>query len=247
MPRVSSPRVSTSTNNCRVVSDDGGPERFRQALVRALAAVVEIWAFTGAPALICSLLSARGKRLGDVFAGTFVLQERLPRRRYLILEGRERIGGTWDLFRYPGVRSDSDMYTLGFPFRPWPSDQSIVQGGAIRDYVEATAREAGIFERIRFGQRATRASWSSADSQWTVETEGATVRCAFFRPRSKCLAGLSRTFRFESRACRGSPACERCAARAPSRGCFAAEPGTWPATPSASAAAPAAAIILVPA
>jgi uncharacterized RDD family membrane protein YckC len=64
----------------RVVSDDGGPERFRQALVRALAAVVEIWVFTGAPALICSLLSPQGKRLGDVFAGTFVIQERLPRR-----------------------------------------------------------------------------------------------------------------------------------------------------------------------
>ena len=64
----------------RVVSDDGGPERFRQALVRALAAIVEIWIFTGAPALICSLLSAEGKRLGDLFAGTFVIQERLPRR-----------------------------------------------------------------------------------------------------------------------------------------------------------------------
>jgi uncharacterized RDD family membrane protein YckC len=64
----------------RVVGDDGGPERFRQALVRALASVVEIWFFTGAPALICSLLSARGKRLGDLFAGTFVIQERLPRR-----------------------------------------------------------------------------------------------------------------------------------------------------------------------
>jgi len=64
----------------RVVSDDGGPERFRQALVRALASIVEIWSFTGAPALICSLLSAKGKRLGDLFAGTFVIQERLPRR-----------------------------------------------------------------------------------------------------------------------------------------------------------------------
>jgi uncharacterized RDD family membrane protein YckC len=64
----------------RVVADDGGPERFRQALVRALAGVVEIWAFTGAPALICSLLSSRGKRLGDLFAGTFVIQERMPRR-----------------------------------------------------------------------------------------------------------------------------------------------------------------------
>ena len=67
----------------RVVSDDGGPERFRQALVRAMAAVVEIWMFTGAPALICSLVSARGKRLGDLFAGTFVIQERLPRRASL--------------------------------------------------------------------------------------------------------------------------------------------------------------------
>jgi uncharacterized RDD family membrane protein YckC len=67
----------------RVVSDDGGPERFRQALVRALASVVEIWSFTGAPALICSLVSAKGKRLGDLFAGTFVIQERLPRRQSL--------------------------------------------------------------------------------------------------------------------------------------------------------------------
>lgn len=67
----------------RVVSDDGGPERFRQALVRALAAVIEIWLFTGAPALISSLLSVRGKRLGDLFAGTFVIQERLPRRQAL--------------------------------------------------------------------------------------------------------------------------------------------------------------------
>jgi uncharacterized RDD family membrane protein YckC len=67
----------------RVVGDDGGPERFRQALVRALAAVVEIWLFSGAPALICSLLSAQGKRLGDLFAGTFVIQERLPRRQGL--------------------------------------------------------------------------------------------------------------------------------------------------------------------
>jgi uncharacterized RDD family membrane protein YckC len=67
----------------RVVGDDGGPERFRQALVRALASIVEIWALTGAPALICSLLSAKGKRLGDLFAGTFVIQERLPRRQSL--------------------------------------------------------------------------------------------------------------------------------------------------------------------
>ena len=88
------------------------------------------------------------------------LQERCPGKSLLILEGRERIGGTWDLFRYPGVRSDSDMFTLGFPFRPWASDVAIAGGEAIRDYVEDTAREAGLFGRIRFGHRVT-AGWRS--------------------------------------------------------------------------------------
>ena len=86
------------------------------------------------------------------------LKTRCPDKSWLILEARDRIGGTWDLFRYPGVRSDSDMFTLGFPFRPWPSDQAIAGGEAIRQYVEDTAREFGIFERIRFGHRAVRAS-----------------------------------------------------------------------------------------
>ena len=99
------------------------------------------------------------------------LKTRCPGKSWLILEGRQRIGGTWDLFRYPGVRSDSDMYTLGFPFRPWASDQAIVDGPAIRQYVEDTAREFGIFERIRFGHQVVRADWSAADSRWTVEAE----------------------------------------------------------------------------
>ena len=92
-------------------------------------------------------------------------------KSWLILEARDRIGGTWDLFRYPGVRSDSDIFTLGFPFRPWPSDQAIVEGAAIRDYVEDTAREFGIFERIRFGHRVTGAYWSAEEGRWTVEAE----------------------------------------------------------------------------
>jgi monooxygenase len=99
------------------------------------------------------------------------LQKRLPDKTWLILEGRERIGGTWDLFRYPGVRSDSDIYTLGFPFRPWRGDKSIVEGEEIRDYVEETAREYGIDRRIRFGHRVTKATWSSADARWTLEAE----------------------------------------------------------------------------
>ncbi|MFL6848977.1 MAG: flavin-containing monooxygenase [Sphingomicrobium sp.] len=98
------------------------------------------------------------------------LKPRSPGKRMLILEARERVGGTWDLFSYPGVRSDSDMFTLGFPFRPWPSDQAIVDGPVIRQYVEDTACETGTFEHIRFGQKVVRAAWSSADSLWTVET-----------------------------------------------------------------------------
>ena len=111
------------------------------------------------------------------------LQQRCPGRTFAILEGRDRVGGTWDLFRYPGVRSDSDMFTLGFPFRPWRGDLAIVGGGAIRDYVEDTAREFGLFDRICFGHRVARATWSSADARWTVEAEheGAvrTLTCRF--------------------------------------------------------------------
>jgi cation diffusion facilitator CzcD-associated flavoprotein CzcO len=99
------------------------------------------------------------------------LQRRCLGKSYAILEARERIGGTWDLFRYPGIRSDSDMYTLGFPFRPWKGDKSIVEGAEIRDYVEDTAREYGIDRRIRFGHRVTRADWSSDEARWTVEAE----------------------------------------------------------------------------
>ena len=104
--------------------------------------------------------------------GAFHLQKRCPGKRYAILEARERIGGTWDLFRYPGIRSDSDMYTLGFPFRPWTGKKSIAEGGDIRDYVEETAREFGIDRQIRFNHRVTRAAWSSAQARWTVEAEG---------------------------------------------------------------------------
>lgn len=111
------------------------------------------------------------------------LQTDCPDKTYAILEARDAIGGTWDLFRYPGIRSDSDMYTLGFPFRPWPSDQAIAGGGAIRDYIADTARAFGIDRRIRFGTRVTRAAWSSADARWTVviERDGAPARitCAF--------------------------------------------------------------------
>ena len=103
--------------------------------------------------------------------GAYHLQKRCPGKSYAILEGRERIGGTWDLFRYPGIRSDSDMYTLGFPFRPWTGQKSIADGGDIRAYVEATAREFGIDRKIRFRHRVTKAAWSSAEARWSVEAD----------------------------------------------------------------------------
>ena len=107
------------------------------------------------------------------------VQTMCPDKSYVILEMRDRIGGTWDLFRYPGVRSDSDMYTLGFPFRPWSSEVSIAKGEAIRDYVEETAREFGIDKRIRFGHRVIGADWSSTDERWTIETERGNFTCSF--------------------------------------------------------------------
>jgi cation diffusion facilitator CzcD-associated flavoprotein CzcO len=107
------------------------------------------------------------------------LKQRCPGMRFAILEARNRVGGTWDLFRYPGVRSDSDMFTLGFPFRPWRSDLAIVGGDAIRSYIEDTAREFGLFERIRFGHAAKSASWSTATARWTVETNHGPFACRF--------------------------------------------------------------------
>ena len=99
------------------------------------------------------------------------LEDKCRGKSYAILEMRGAIGGTWDLFRYPGIRSDSDMYTLGYAFKPWRSAKAIADGPAILDYIRETAEEAGIERRIRFGHRVVRASWSSADARWTIEAE----------------------------------------------------------------------------
>jgi len=98
------------------------------------------------------------------------LQTRCPDRSYMILEGRKAIGGTWDLFRYPGIRSDSDMHTLGYNFRPWTKAKSIADGPSIREYVEETARDNGIDRHIRYGHHVLRADWSTPNARWTVET-----------------------------------------------------------------------------
>jgi cation diffusion facilitator CzcD-associated flavoprotein CzcO len=111
-----------------------------------------------------------GAGISGIDAG-YHLETEVPGKRYAILEARGRIGGTWDLFRYPGIRSDSDMYTLGFPFRPWDSDRSIVDGWSIRNYVEETARQYGIDSKIRFHHRVLGANWSSQEERWTVDIE----------------------------------------------------------------------------
>ncbi len=97
------------------------------------------------------------------------LQDKSPGRSYAILEGRGAIGGTWDLFRYPGIRSDSDMYTLGYAFAPWTGERAIADGESIRAYIEDTARAHGIDRAIRFHHRVTHAAWSSAQARWTVD------------------------------------------------------------------------------
>jgi cation diffusion facilitator CzcD-associated flavoprotein CzcO len=99
------------------------------------------------------------------------LQTRCPDRSYAILEGRGSIGGTWDLFRYPGIRSDSDMYTLGYSFKPWVQPKSIADGPSILDYVRQTAKENGIERNIRFNHQVNNAAWSSAEARWTVQAE----------------------------------------------------------------------------
>ncbi len=99
------------------------------------------------------------------------LQERCPHKSYVILEAREAIGGTWDLFRYPGIRSDSDMHTLGYRFKPWTEARAIADGPAILNYVKTTARDHGIDQHIQFRHRCTRVTWSSETALWTVEAE----------------------------------------------------------------------------
>jgi cation diffusion facilitator CzcD-associated flavoprotein CzcO len=113
------------------------------------------------------------------------LQTECPQKSIAILEGRAAIGGTWDLFRYPGVRSDSDMYTMGYKFKPWKDAKSIADGPAILKYIRETAAEYGIDRKIRFNQKVVSASWSSDTARWTIVSrhsdtgEASTIVCSF--------------------------------------------------------------------
>src|ERR1700704_3403030 len=111
------------------------------------------------------------------------LQDRCPNKSYLILERRENLGGTWDLFKYPGIRSDSDMYTLGFRFKPWTSEKAIADGPSIMSYLKETVAEFGIDKNIRTGHEVISADWSDADNVWTLTVnrggEEITITCSF--------------------------------------------------------------------
>jgi cation diffusion facilitator CzcD-associated flavoprotein CzcO len=125
-----------------------------------------------------------GAGLSGIGAG-YHLQTMSPDRSYVILEGRDGLGGTWDLFKYPGIRSDSDMHTLGFSFKPWTEAKSIADGPSILKYLKQTVAQFGIDKHIRYGQLVTKAQWSTDDAQWTVtstdKATGAsnTITCSF--------------------------------------------------------------------
>jgi monooxygenase len=116
-------------------------------------------------------------------AAAHYLRALSPDRSFVLLEGRDAIGGTWDLFRYPGIRSDSDMFTLGYTFRPWTSDAAIAEGASIREYIRDTARDEGVLPKIRFRHRVTGANWDAASARWTVQVDSAgtprTLHCRF--------------------------------------------------------------------
>jgi monooxygenase len=108
------------------------------------------------------------------------LQMECPGKTYAILEARDAIGGTWDLFRYPGVRSDSDMFTLGYSFRPWREAKAIADGESIRRYIQETAQEHDVERHIRFQKRVARAAWSSAEARWLLDLQNGTqLSCGF--------------------------------------------------------------------
>jgi cation diffusion facilitator CzcD-associated flavoprotein CzcO len=125
-----------------------------------------------------------GAGLSGIGAGYYV-QTLCPTKSYLILEARQSMGGTWDLFRYPGIRSDSDMYTLGYTFHPWSNPKAIADGPSILDYIKETAATYGIDQRIRYGHRVCATAWSSQDRLWTVnvdrgpDQEPAQFTCSF--------------------------------------------------------------------
>src|ERR1700741_1569952 len=157
----------------------GMPEQAReQVFARGVGASTRPATNTGAASVAANVTAFKPKPDQTDFAVIIVgaglsgigvayhLQRDCPKKSFIILEGREAMGGTWDLFRYPGVRSDSDMYTLGYRFRPWRDAKAIADGPAILGYIRDTAEEFGVDKKIRYNHRVTKASWSSENARW---------------------------------------------------------------------------------
>ena len=132
------------------------------------------------------------------------LQDRCPDKSYAVLERRENLGGTWDLFKYPGIRSDSDMFTLGFRFKPWTSEKAIADGPSIMSYLKETVAEYGIDKHIRYGQKVVGADWSDAENRWTADASNGTARRSRSRRPSCSRAAATTTTTRDTR--RSSPA-----------------------------------------
>ncbi|RLU02783.1 MAG: NAD(P)/FAD-dependent oxidoreductase, partial [Ketobacter sp.] len=125
------------------------------------------------------------------------LKKQVPNKSFAILEGRQAIGGTWDLFRYPGIRSDSDMYTLGYNFKPWTNPKAIADGPDIRAYIQETAREYGVEKRVRFGHKSLKASWCTDRARWTVDVQKVDTG-EVFQIESRFLLGCTGYYNYEA-------------------------------------------------
>ena len=125
-----------------------------------------------------------GAGISGIGAGRY-LQQKCPKKRFLIIEGRQKIGGTWDLFRFPGIRSDSDMFTLGYAFKPWEDRKAIADGASILSYLKETVKENNLLKKIKFNHKVLTASWDSTKAQWVIEVKdtsnGTTINisCSF--------------------------------------------------------------------
>ena len=107
------------------------------------------------------------------------IQTELPGHNYTILESRDVVGGTWDLFRYPGIRSDAELYTFGFQWRPWNGEKCISDGESILTYIKDSAREFGIDKKIRYRHKLLAADWSSSERKWTLSVDANGTKCTF--------------------------------------------------------------------
>ena len=108
-----------------------------------------------------------GAGISGIGAG-YYLKKNCPNKSFCIIEGRKNIGGTWDLFKYPGIRSDSDMFTLGYAFKPWKEQKTIANGPSILNYLEETVEENNLREKIKFSHKVLSANWNSGSQKWEV-------------------------------------------------------------------------------